>query len=131
MGLELDSPWTYDEFLDRLISMQGEYNDLGERMAIHRRRIKELEAEQPIVELLARVTHLTEPTFLWKKKVNQLQESLKKWKSKSKQVGREHWRVRWDHEVEILHLKLESAAKDEELHHAKDKESLCQTALVD
>ncbi|KAL2633873.1 hypothetical protein R1flu_005352 [Riccia fluitans] len=48
MGIELDSPWVYDEFLHRLIRMQGEYQDLAEQLMVHQAKIKTLEAKKPL-----------------------------------------------------------------------------------
>ncbi|KAL2635283.1 hypothetical protein R1flu_006762 [Riccia fluitans] len=121
MGIELDFPWAYEEFFHLLVLMQGEYDDLRERLAMTKRRIEELEAGQPTTELLARVTCLTEVAFIWETKTNQLHESLRKWKSKSKHAAKEHRRVRDGHKEEILCLKIKLVAKDEELCQTRQK----------
>ncbi|KAL2631285.1 hypothetical protein R1flu_015971 [Riccia fluitans] len=54
MRIELDSPWAYNEFFQRLIRMQGEYEDLAEQLVIHWMKIEALEEEQASAELLAR-----------------------------------------------------------------------------
>ncbi|KAL2624248.1 hypothetical protein R1flu_008493 [Riccia fluitans] len=64
MGIELDSPWAYDEFLHLLILMQQEYDNLMERLRTHMRKIEELEAEQPTAKLLTQVTCLTKVAFI-------------------------------------------------------------------